>query len=141
MRSTKPGCFRSCPWCLWKALDEEWCMGLVPQHLEYWMISSLKIKLNHSWILEELERAFGVVRKILIAGFNGINLLTFGFRMSKILILVISATENSNKFQKSRFWKEKSVENVSYHSIQAWFPFTFGCSKKSISTLQNNVHM
>ncbi len=28
MRSTKPGCFRSCSWCLWKALDEEgWCMG------------------------------------------------------------------------------------------------------------------
>jgi hypothetical protein len=25
---------------------------------------------------------------------------------------MIFATENSNKFQKSRFWKEKSVENV-----------------------------
>jgi hypothetical protein len=25
---------------------------------------------------------------------------------------VISAAENSNKFQKTRFWKEKSVENV-----------------------------
>jgi hypothetical protein len=25
---------------------------------------------------------------------------------------VNSATENSNKFQKTRFWKEKSVENV-----------------------------
>jgi hypothetical protein len=25
---------------------------------------------------------------------------------------VISATENSNKFQQSRFWKEKSVEDV-----------------------------
>jgi hypothetical protein len=25
---------------------------------------------------------------------------------------VISATENSNKFQKTSFWKEKSVENV-----------------------------
>jgi len=24
----------------------------------------------------------------------------------------ISATENSNKFQKTRFWKEKSVEDV-----------------------------
>jgi hypothetical protein len=29
MRSTELGCFRSCSWCLWKALDEEWCMGLV----------------------------------------------------------------------------------------------------------------
>jgi hypothetical protein len=25
---------------------------------------------------------------------------------------MISAAENSNKFQKSRFWKEKSVEDV-----------------------------
>jgi hypothetical protein len=25
---------------------------------------------------------------------------------------VISATENSNKFQKTRFWQEKSVEDV-----------------------------
>jgi hypothetical protein len=25
---------------------------------------------------------------------------------------MISATENSNKFQKTRFWKEKSVEDV-----------------------------
>jgi hypothetical protein len=25
---------------------------------------------------------------------------------------VISAAKNSNKFQKTRFWKEKSVENV-----------------------------
>jgi hypothetical protein len=30
MRSTELGCFRSSYWCLWKALDEEWCMGLVP---------------------------------------------------------------------------------------------------------------
>jgi hypothetical protein len=25
---------------------------------------------------------------------------------------VIFANENSNKFQKTRFWKEKSIENV-----------------------------
>jgi hypothetical protein len=27
-------------------------------------------------------------------------------------VKVISATKNSNKFQKIRFWKEKSVESV-----------------------------
>jgi hypothetical protein len=33
--------------------------------------------------------------------------------MWEILIFeVISATRNSNKFQKTRFWKEKSVEDV-----------------------------
>jgi hypothetical protein len=58
---------------------------------------------------------------------------------------VISAAENSNKFQKTRFWKEKSVENVvtlegllfnsSMISFHVWL------FKKSIHTLQNNVHM
>ncbi len=32
--------------------------------------------------------------------------------MGNIYFEVISATENSNKFQKTRFWKEKSVEDV-----------------------------
>jgi hypothetical protein len=30
MRSTKLGCFRLCSTCLWKALSQEGCMGLVP---------------------------------------------------------------------------------------------------------------
>jgi len=56
MRSTEPGCFRLCSWSLWKALEEERCISLVPyvwtcsaKVLEYSMISSLKIKLNCSW--------------------------------------------------------------------------------------------
>ncbi len=32
--------------------------------------------------------------------------------MGDIDFLVIFATENSNKFQKTRFWKEKSVEDM-----------------------------
>ncbi len=32
--------------------------------------------------------------------------------MGDIDFQVISATENSNKFPKTRFWKEKSVEDV-----------------------------
>jgi hypothetical protein len=36
-----------------------------------------------------------------------------GFRMwEDIDFKVISAAENSNKFQKTRFWKEKSVEDM-----------------------------
>ncbi len=31
--------------------------------------------------------------------------------MGDIDFYMISAAENSNKFQKSRFWKEKSVED------------------------------
>jgi hypothetical protein len=66
-RSIKPGCFRSCSECLWKALNEEgwrgawaWFHGVWTCNakvLEYWMISSLKIS-------KKLECAFGVVGKI-----------------------------------------------------------------------------
>jgi hypothetical protein len=40
MRSTQPWCFRLCSRCLWKALDEEGCMGLVPWCLDLWCKSS-----------------------------------------------------------------------------------------------------
>ncbi len=89
--------------------------GLAVQNvLEYWMISSLKIILNHSWKFGmESECTFGVVGRILM---RRIKWILFG----KILIQnvgdiefqTIFATENSNKFKKPRFWKEKSVEDV-----------------------------
>jgi len=47
------------------------------------------------------------------ARFNGIYLVIFGFRTWEILfLLVIFVVEISNKFQKPRFWKEKSVEDM-----------------------------
>jgi hypothetical protein len=45
MRSTEPRCFRSCSYCLWKALNEEGCMGLVPWHLD--------LQCKSSWILND----------------------------------------------------------------------------------------
>jgi hypothetical protein len=57
---------------------------------------------------------------------------------------VISVIENSNKFQKIRFWKEKSVKNVvtleglSFNSHM--ISFHIGLFKKLIHTLQNNGH-
>jgi hypothetical protein len=92
MRSTEPRCFKSCSWCLWKALDEEGCMGFITWRLDlqcksfaYWVIYSLKIKLNCSWkfwrnwnvTLVLLERSWW-------AGFNGIYLVRFGFRLWEI---------------------------------------------------------
>jgi hypothetical protein len=60
-----------------------------------------------------LECAFGVVGKILMSRIPG-NL--FGKvwiqNVEDIDLKVISAAENSNKFQKTRFWKEKLVEDV-----------------------------
>jgi len=89
-----PGCFRSCSWCLWKALNKmgawAWfhdfwtCKAKV---LEYWMISSLKIKLNSSWkFWRNWNVPFGVVGKDL----DEQDLMEFI----------------------PRFWKEKSVKDV-----------------------------
>jgi hypothetical protein len=44
------------------------------------------------------------------AGFIGIYLVIQN--VGNIDFKLISAAENSNKFQKSRFWKEKSVEDA-----------------------------
>jgi hypothetical protein len=70
--------------------------------LEYWMISSLKIKLNHSW---KFWRNWNVPLVFLEgswwAGFNGIYLVRFGFRMWEILIfkwfLLLKIQINSRK--------------------------------------------
>jgi hypothetical protein len=59
-----------------------------------------------------------------------------------IYLKVISTTENSNKFPKPRFWKEKSAENVVRLTIiSSMISFDIGLFKKLIFTLQNNVHM
>jgi hypothetical protein len=92
MRSTDLGRLRSCSRCLWKALNKEegvhglgfhdnWTCGA--KVLEYWMISSLKIKLNCSW---KFQRNWSVPLVLLLerswwARFNGIYLVRFGFRM------------------------------------------------------------
>jgi len=53
--------------------------------------------------------------------------------------------ENSNKFQKAKFWKEKLVENVvTFEGLpfnSNMISFHIWLFKKSIHTLQNNVHM
>jgi hypothetical protein len=58
---------------------------------------------------------------------------------------VISVAENSNEFQKTRFWKEKSVEDVvtleGLPFNSSMISFHIWLFKKSIDTLQNNVHM
>jgi hypothetical protein len=40
---------------------------------------------------------------------------------------VISATENSNKFQKTKFWKEKSVEDVDQFTLGPTAQATLVC--------------
>ncbi len=96
-------------WSLWKALEKEGCINLVHDVwtctatiLEYWMISSLKIKLNRSWNFQRnwnvplvfLERSWR-------AGFNGICLVRFGFKMWEVLIfkwfLSLKIQTNSQK--------------------------------------------
>jgi hypothetical protein len=92
-----------------------------------------------------LECAFGVIGKILMSRiywnlFGKIWIQNVG----DIDFEVISVTENSNKFQKIRFWKEKSVnyvvtlEGLSFNSHM--ISFHIGLFKNLIHTLQNNVH-
>jgi hypothetical protein len=76
MRSTKPRCFRSCSWRTgaWAWFHNiQTCCAKV---LKYWMISSLKIKLNRSW---KFQRNWSVSLVLLErswwAGFNGIYLV------------------------------------------------------------------
>jgi hypothetical protein len=60
-----------------------------------------------------LECAFDVIEKTLM---SKISWNLFGKiwiqNVGDIDLKVISTPENSNKFQKTRFWKEKSVEDV-----------------------------
>jgi len=121
MRSTEPGCFRLCSWWLWKALNKEGCVGLVPwrldllcKSLEYWMNSSLKIRLNCSWKFRRNSNVpLVLLERSCWAGFNGIYMVRFGFTMWKILIfkwfLLLKIQINS---QKPGFRKEKSVEDM-----------------------------
>jgi len=96
--------------------------------------------------LEELECAFDVVGKILM---SRIKWNLFGKiwiqNVGDIDLKVIFGSENPNKFQKTRFWKEKSVENV---VIREGLPFNSSMIsfhmwlfKNLIHTLQNKVHM
>jgi hypothetical protein len=54
---------------------------------EYWMISSLKIRLNRSWrFLRNWNVPLVMLERSWWAGFNEIYLVRFGFRMCEILI-------------------------------------------------------
>jgi hypothetical protein len=50
---------------------------------------------------------------------------------------VISAAENSNKFQKTRFWKEKSVEKV---VTLEGLPFTSSMISFHIWLFKKSIH-
>jgi hypothetical protein len=108
---------------------------------EYWMIFSLKIKLNHSW---NFWRNWNVPLVLLEssgwAGFNGIYLVRFGFRMREILIfkwfLLLKIQINS---QKIRFWKEISVEDVV--DIQMCFIWNKHFKNHNSGTTPVSIHL
>jgi hypothetical protein len=95
MRSTESGCFRSRSWSLWKALEEEGCIGLVSWHLDLrcrrsWILNDFftEMKLNCSWKFgRHLNAPLMLLERTWWAGFNGIYFIRFGFRMWEILIL------------------------------------------------------
>jgi len=146
MRSIKLGCLRSWySWFSFESSQQGGVHGLVhgvwtcdAKVLEYWMISSLKIKLNCS---RKFWRNWNVPLVLLErpwrGRFYGIYLIRFGFRMWEVLIfkwfLLLKIQINSPK---TRLWKQKSVEgleglpfNSSMISFHIWL------FKKSIHTL------
>jgi hypothetical protein len=84
----------------WAWFHDVWTRG--PKVLEYWMLSSLKIKFNCSW---KFWRNWNVPLVLLErpwwAEFYGIYLVRFGFRMWEILIfkwfLLLKIQINSRK--------------------------------------------
>jgi hypothetical protein len=70
----------------WAWFHEVWTCGA--KVLEYWIIFSLKIKLNHSWkIWRNWNMPLVLLETSWWVGFNVIYLIRFGFRMWEILIL------------------------------------------------------
>ncbi len=69
----------------WVWFHDVWTCGA--KVFEYWMISSLKIKLNYSW---KPQRNWNVslvlLKRFWWRWFNGIYLVRFGFKMWEILI-------------------------------------------------------
>jgi len=108
---------------LFGKLSRSWCHGIwtcSAKVFEYWMISSLKIKLNCSW---KFRRNWNVPLLVLErswwAGFNGIYLLRFGFRIWEILIfkwcLPLKIQISS---QKTRFTVQFKHDFLSYLAVQ-----------------------
>ncbi len=58
--------------------------------------------------------------------------------MGDIDLKVISAFENSNKFQNIKFWKEKSVENVDEFTLRPMAQATLAYTKKTLEIYQND---
>jgi hypothetical protein len=91
----------------WAWFHDDWpCSAKV---LEFWMISSLKIKLNHSW---KFWRNWNVhvvlLERSWWAWFNGIYLVKFWIQnLGDIDFKVISAAESSDKFQKNQVLERK----------------------------------
>jgi hypothetical protein len=98
----------------WAWLHDVWTCGA--KVLKYWMIFLLKIKLNHSW---KLRRNWNVPLVLLEiswwAGFNGIYLVRFGFRMWNMLIfkwiLLLKIQINSKKlgFEGKISWEHRNT--------------------------------
>jgi hypothetical protein len=86
--------------------------GLVVQKfLNYWMISSLKIKLNCSW---KFPRNWNVplvfLERSWWAGWNGIHFLRFGFRMWGVLIFKwFLPLKIQRNFQKPGFGRKNQL--------------------------------
>jgi len=103
--------------------------GLAVQKLfEYWMISSLKIKLNCSWKFQgNWNVPLMLLERTWWAGFNGICFVRFVFRMGEILIfkwflpLKIQINSRKTRFGKQISWGcGNTWANSTGHTSTSW---------------------
>jgi hypothetical protein len=112
--------------------------------LEYWMISSLKIKLNHSWKFQRNWNVpLGFLGRYWWAGLNGIYLVRFGFTMWEILIckwfLPLNIQINSKKpgkisWGRDNTWAKGTGHTSIYESYFLYFmvcPFGWELCKRT----------
>jgi len=92
----------------------------VQKFFEYWMIFSLKIKLNCSWkFWRNWNVPLLVLERSWWAGFNGIYLVRFCIQnVGDIDFKVITTPENSNKLPKTRFTIQFKHDFLSYLAVQ-----------------------
>ncbi len=103
--------------------------------LEYWMIFSLKIKLNCNWkFWRDWNMPLVLLERSWWAGFAGFYLVRFGFKMWEILIfkwfLLLKIQINSKKpaFERKNQLERGNTWRLTIQFKQ-WFPFIFGLFK------------
>ncbi len=114
--------------------QREWVHGLGSMTIGLAVQKMLNIEwFLHSWIFwRRWNVPLVLLKRFWWAGFNGIYLVRFGFRMWETLILKWFLLLKIQINSKKPGWEHGNTSRLTIHSVQARFPFIFGCSKNRI---------